>query len=385
MSTSSAFFFRDLPAFDDFVRVCDADVYRAAPDDWRVVITDVAGSTRAIEEGRYKDVNALGVASIVALQNAVDHLPVPFIFGGDGATLLVPSSHWEAVAAALRGLREVSETAFQLRLRVGAIEVRELARDGFALMVAKYRASAGVDLASFTGGGLGEAERRIKASHAYEVDEGPASVDFTGFECRWEPIPSQRGSVMSIIVAAEGDAAAETYRRVLGGLHEILDTNSPGRPVAADTLALQGLGGDYSIEARLRAHETGGSPYMLTNLIPRVSTAIGRLLFATGRTAFGFPGGSYRRTVAANTDFRKFDEMLRMVIDVDAAQRTAIEALLQNERESGALCFGIHCAESSLITCAIRDYDQHHVHFVDGANGGYALAARQLKAQLAER
>jgi hypothetical protein len=25
------------------------------------------------------------------------------------------------------------------------------------------------------------------------------------------------------------------------------------------------------------------------------------------------------------------------------------------------------------------------VHFVDGANGGYALAARQLKKQLAER
>jgi hypothetical protein len=36
------------------------------------------------------------------------------------------------------------------------------------------------------------------------------------------------------------------------------------------------------------------------------------------------------------------------------------------------------------MTCFVRAYRGNHVHFVDGSDGGYALAARALKAQLAE-
>ena len=34
------------------------------------------------------------------------------------------------------------------------------------------------------------------------------------------------------------------------------------------------------------------------------------------------------------------------------------------------------------MTCAISAYQGDHVHFIDGADGGYALAAKQLKGQL---
>jgi hypothetical protein len=44
--------------------------------------------------------------------------------------------------------------------------------------------------------------------------------------------------------------------------------------------------------------------------------------------------------------------------------------------------FGVHAAEAALMTCIITDLQANHVHFVDGANGGYALAAKQMKAQL---
>jgi hypothetical protein len=37
------------------------------------------------------------------------------------------------------------------------------------------------------------------------------------------------------------------------------------------------------------------------------------------------------------------------------------------------------------MTCYVRAYAADHVHFVDGADGGYALAAKQLKAQLRRR
>src|SRR5688572_12050453 len=97
-------FFASLPEISDFGQVTHADVYREAPATWSLALTDVRGSTRAIEAGRYRDVNALGVASIVAVCNALPDVDVPYVFGGDGATLLVPGSRAQPTAEALRGV-----------------------------------------------------------------------------------------------------------------------------------------------------------------------------------------------------------------------------------------------------------------------------------------
>jgi hypothetical protein len=34
-----------------------------------------------------------------------------------------------------------------------------------------------------------------------------------------------------------------------------------------------------------------------------------------------------------------------------------------------------------MVTCLVFQYEKEHVHFVDGADGGYARAARGLKAR----
>ena len=83
-------FYAALPDFADFAEFTDPAHYRPAPADWLVVVTDIEGSTRAIAEGRYKDVNMLAAAGIVAVLNVVGGTEIPFVFGGDGATLLVP-------------------------------------------------------------------------------------------------------------------------------------------------------------------------------------------------------------------------------------------------------------------------------------------------------
>ncbi len=109
---------------------------------------------------------------------------------------------------------------------------------------------------------------------------------------------------------------------------------------------------------------------------------IGRTLLGHGWNAFGFPGAVYREQVVANTDFRKFDDTLRMVVDVTEAQEKAIVAYLEREHAAGKLVYGVHEAPAALMTCVITEHQGNHVHFVDGADGGYALAAKQLKAQL---
>jgi len=49
------------------------------------------------------------------------------------------------------------------------------------------------------------------------------------------------------------------------------------------------------------------------------------------------------------------------------------------------VAYGTHQASAALMTCLVRSYDGDHLHFVDGADGGYALAAKQMKAQLQAR
>ena len=64
---------------------------QAAPADWVVYITDVVGSTAAIEAGRYKDVNTAGSLPTIALANLIGSMHFPFVFGGDGMTTVLPS------------------------------------------------------------------------------------------------------------------------------------------------------------------------------------------------------------------------------------------------------------------------------------------------------
>jgi hypothetical protein len=372
------------------VGVTDPGHYRRAPDGWRVVITDVRGSTRAIEAGRYKDVNALGVASIVALKNALPGIAVPYAFGGDGATLLVPGARHEAVEAALRGVRRMAKQAFDLEMRAGMVAVGELRESGFDVHVARYRVSEHIDLAMFAGDGVQEAERRIKAADGqrFQVSaDGPDHADFRGFECRWRPIPSRRGCVLSLMVHtrdAERHRAPEIYRRILAGIETTLAEAAPGRPVAPEVLELHDFGDAFEQEARIRARTRSGAHVWIRRRIAGLAASVGALLIRRAWNAPGFSGATYRDEVVAQTDFRKFDDTLRMVIDVTDEQRAAIVALLDREREAGHAAYGVHVSATSIMTCAIGDHHTDHVHFVDGADGGYALAARQLKAQLEE-
>jgi hypothetical protein len=91
MANESKLFYKNLTPFQNFREVTNLNHDQELPADWWVVLTDIVGSTRAIEQNRYKDVNLLGASSIVAVMNNLKGREVPFVFWGDGATILVHS------------------------------------------------------------------------------------------------------------------------------------------------------------------------------------------------------------------------------------------------------------------------------------------------------
>src|SRR5437762_3509336 len=83
-------FYKELEPASFFSEIFNSQYLHNVPENWYVVITDVIDSTRAIEQGKYKDVNIAGGLAAIAISNAFNDMDFPFIFGGDGITFLIP-------------------------------------------------------------------------------------------------------------------------------------------------------------------------------------------------------------------------------------------------------------------------------------------------------
>lgn len=112
--------------------------------------------------------------------------------------------------------------------------------------------------------------------------------------------------------------------------------------------------------------------------------AIGaNLMFKMNIAAGGFLPEKYKSEVPMQSDFKKFDDNLRMVIDCSLAQGQQIERIFEEGRQSGLLYYGMHSSESAVATClTVSATKGEHLHFVDGEGCGYTMASIQLKAQI---
>ena len=85
-------FYKDLPILNRFLDVTNVTHYREIPDDWDIAVSDIVNSTKAIEEGKYKEVNTTGASIINSTLDLCKPLEIPYLFGGDGAIVCAPES-----------------------------------------------------------------------------------------------------------------------------------------------------------------------------------------------------------------------------------------------------------------------------------------------------
>ena len=77
------------------------------------------------------------------------------------------------------------------------------------------------------------------------------------------------------------------------------------------------------------------------------------------------------------------DDFIGMTVDCSSEVADRVERKLAEWRERGILSFGAFRQKEALVTCIVPNVmHDDHMHFVDGAGGGYALAARMLKQSL---
>jgi hypothetical protein len=112
-----------------------------------------------------------------------------------------------------------------------------------------------------------------------------------------------------------------------------------------------------------------------------LETALAWVLLTLGLKIGGFDPKKYKQDVSGNADFRKFDDGLKMTIDCDAATVADLRALLDAAAQAGIIRYGLHEQDEAMMTCIVPSAMQNdHVHFIDGAAGGYTQAAAAIKA-----
>lgn len=378
MSADSRLFYHDLEPFTEFAQMADPQFFQSVPDDWMVVLTDVAGSTAAIEAGRHKDVNVAGVAAIIALRNRYQKFEFPFVFGGDGATFLLPASMCDEARDVLAATRNTCRALFDLKLRVGMVPVRDLRMAGHDIQVAKQKVSPMYWQAVLIGSGVDEAEKWVKderLSAQYQLSEDfqprlPAS--YVGVFCPFQDIRGAKEEIVSLIVkvkAVEPGAQQAVLDQLLSQLDKLLGQEGPYHPLAENIQIRWANAQQLQRLIRLTAQSDQVWKASLQRLAHQAFNTLTRIVGKSG--------------LVSNADFRKYDGSLKMVVACSTKARQELQHWLDAAYQQGQLCYGLHVSDKALITCGLHlSSGQGPIHFIDGADGGYAFAARQLKQQL---
>lgn len=372
-------FYGAIPVFRGFASLMDPSLYSPLPEDWTIGVADIVDSTTAIAARRYKAVNMAGAAVIASVTNALEGREFPFVFGGDGASFAVAPGDLERAREALAATATWVREDLELAMRVALVPISAIRAQGLDVRVARFGPSANLSYAMFSGGGLGWAEAAMKRGE-FAVTEAPAGTqpDLTGLSCRFEEIPASRGLILSVLVVPARGADPNLFRQAIEDVIALVERSpDAGRPVPPQGPPLRWPPQGVDYEARAAR----GGP-----LFKRRASALAVTLFVYVVMRFGIKMGSfvpktYVQQVVENSDFRKYDDGLRMILDCTPELERALSERLASAAASGIVRYGLHRQDAAMMTCFTPSVlRSDHVHFIDGARGGYASAATALKA-----
>jgi hypothetical protein len=306
------------------------------------------------------------------------------VFGGDGASFAVAPDDLERTRQALAATAAWVKEDLDLEMRVALIPIAAIRAQGLDVRVARFGSSPNLSYAMFSGGGLGWADAAMKRGE-FAVAAAPPGTqpDLSGLSCRFEEIPAVRGLILAVLVMPVEGADPVAYRKLIEDIVALVERSpDQGRPVPPGGPPLRWPPAGVEFEARAKR----GGPLFKRRLGVFAWTLFYYFIMRFGIKVGGFVPHIYVQQVVENSDFRKYDDGLRMVLDCTPDLERELSARLAVASSAGIARYGLHRQDAAMMTCftpsAIRS---DHVHFIDGARGGYASAATALKATLPPR
>lgn len=355
------------------------ELFKAVPSDWHVIVTDIKGSTNAVANGLHETVNLVATGSIVAVLNLAykANITVPFFFGGDGATFIVPESIFQPAMQALLTYSENTLDNVGLSLRAGAVSVADIYKEGHHLLISKIKISTTLTIPVLLGTGLSYAEKIIKEEdYLFSCEKYEDCVpDLDGMQCRWDKInpPKKDNEIVTLlIIAAEGIEQSEAFRKVFLVLDEIYGVPRHRQPISVSKLKLNTSFSRLGSEMKAKIGHISIWKFINT----WVTNLYGFIYFRTGK------GLRYLKRLVEMSDTLVIDGRINTVISGTEQQRLQLNKELDLLEKNGFILYGMHVSASAVMSCYVRDLEDGHIHFVDGSEGGYTKAAGILKNKL---
>lgn len=379
---NSETFYHSLKVLPSFREVSDFNRYSPLPDDWYVALADIRGSTDAIRLGKYKEVNMAGASIIAALNNFYDKENIlPYLFGGDGSLIALPNENIESVKGIMAFCKKAVAEAYDLEMAVGLLSMNDLREMGHDISVARLRLSDIIDQTIFWGSGVTFAENYIKKHDTLKGVE-PVEADFSGLECRWNEVPSDKDEVAAFIIQALGDDDQErvdTYEECFRKIETIYGKDDTFHPIREKALKMSANPFSASVEWKLKTQPPTISKKIKYAAVMLFQFLTGLYLMKFKKKTSATDWGDYKPDLVRHADYKKFGDGLRFVAAGTIQQRMDMTAFLDEMFREKKLAYGVHPSFAAMVTCYVRSYQSNHIHFVDGTDGGYAKASQELK------
>ena len=366
----------------------DERLFTPVPKHWHIIVTDVENSTEAIKDGRHNDVNLAATGSIITVLNTIKShqnpkekepspLIIPYFFGGDGATFLIPKNLLEEVLMALNNYRIHIKKTLGLTLRVGSKEVNALYNEGYTIKIAKLKLNSDLTVPIVLGLGLKVAEKHIKKEfidfNSYKKVE---KVNLEGMQCRWDmiPPPITDNKIVCLLINCEQEKnQIKIFENIMNCITDSFGPLEERRPISSIRLRL-----DLTVEkirkemyARLGKYNW---IYLMKNWF---LTSIGGYYFK-----FFKSGKEYLKSVSQLSDTLMVDGAINTIITGNQDNIDRLIFKLDEMENAGHIKYGIHITYASIMSCFVNDMKKNHIHFVDATEGGYTSAANMYKKKL---
>ena len=357
-----------------------SDAFQQIPSNWAVIVTDIKGSTQAVQTGLSELVNMVATGSIVAALNIAAKFKIdfPFFFGGDGATLIVPPTLLTEIMNALVLHQNNVKKEFNIDLRVGYLSVSELYEAKAQINIAKVSINELYSIPIVLGNGLQYAEKLIKSKviNVTNVKENTSELNLEGMECRWNRIlpPTNSDEVVCLIIHVMNESEQATlFKKVLDKADLIYGKHQKRNPISLSKLRMDAGLRKIKMELKMRKP----SFHFIEWMKNWVFMIVGKYWYLPRKD-----GKKYLSELIKLADIFVLDGKMSMVISGKLTQRKQLLQYLDKMEADGEILYGVHVSQESIISCYVRNREAHHIHFIDGGDGGYTKAAIVLKKKL---
>ena len=379
---NNAHFYTDLPIHTQPVNnlLIQPDTFQQIPPNWAVVVTDIKGSTKAVQGGLSELVNLIATGSIIAALNIAtkSKIDLPFFFGGDGATLIVPPTLLPEIMEALELHQNNVKKEFNIDLRVGSLAVSNVYEAGAQIKIAKVSINPLYDIPLVLGTGLQYAEETIKSKviDFQDIKVTDSVLNLEGMECRWNRIPPPPNAdevVCLLIYAKKESEQAAVFKKVLDKADDVYGAHQKRNPISLPKLRMNAGLRKVRMELRMRKPNFRFLEWMKN------------WIFMIGGKYWYLPskiGKKYLNELIKLADIFVLDGKINMVISGKVSQRKQLLQYLDKMEEESEIIYGVHVSKESIISCYVRNREANHIHFIDGGDGGYTQAAVMLKEKM---